>query len=106
MSSKEVFETAAGTVKELAEEVLKGERYAHAQTSTWCAAIGDEAAQRLATALPQHKIVVNVVVMEKTEGGFKTYNAAVWDTENDDSHSIRIEVNNIRCIVTLWCLKK
>jgi hypothetical protein len=44
--------------------------------------------------------------MEKTEGGFKTYNAAVWDTENDDSHSIRIEVNNIRCIVTLWCLKK
>ena len=93
-----------GRVRALVEETLRGQRYAHAKTGEWGAAVGDAAAEALREALPQRKIVVNVLLMEKSEAGFKSYNSAAW-ADGDDLFVVRHEVNDIRCIVTVWALQ-
>jgi hypothetical protein len=101
--SKEL-QSEQGRVRGIVEETLKDQNYAHSKTSEWASEIADKSAEELKTVLQNRKIVVNVLLMEKNESGFKTYNSAVWADQKDDLFVIRHEVNDIRCIVTVWAL--
>lgn len=101
---KEEVQAQVGAVRGLVEATLAGERYAHGKTGEWGEAIGDGAAELLRGQLPDCKLVVNVLLMEKSDAGFKCYNSAVWSDAHDDLFVVRHEVADIRCIVTVWAL--
>lgn len=102
-SSKEAISVEANKLKAFLEGFLK-EPYSHAKTQEWCSAISDEALKLLEQFKDKYKVVVNVLMMEKTDGGFKTSSSMIWDEKKDDVVSIRYENATTRVIVTMYVL--
>jgi hypothetical protein len=90
-------------VRGVLESVLGGQSYAHAKTATWCEAIADRVME--GAGLPGHKLVVDVLLLEKGEAGFKSYSSVRWNEQTDAVLSVRFETDTLRATATLWAMK-
>jgi hypothetical protein len=92
-----------GRVRGVLESVLGGQSYAHAKTAAWCEAIADRVME--GAGLPGHKLVVDVLLLEKGEAGFKSYSSVRWNEQTDAVLSVRFENDTLRATATLWAMK-
>ncbi len=90
-------------VRGVLETVLSGQTYAHAKTAAWCEAVADRVME--GAGLPGHKLVVDVLLLEKGETGFKSYSSARWNEQTDGVLSVRYENDSLRATVTVWAMK-
>ena len=92
-------------IKAVLDSVLAGQTYSHGKTTSWTEAIGDGVLEALAD-LRRHKLVVDVLVLEKGETGYKLYSAVRWDDQSDDAMLVRFENDTLRAVVSVYALAK
>ncbi len=90
-------------IRGVLEGVLGGQTYAHAKTAAWCEAVADRVLE--GAGLPGRKLVVDVLVVEKGETGYKSYSSARWNETTDAVLSVRYENDTLRATATLWALQ-
>jgi hypothetical protein len=90
-------------VKAVLDSVLASQTYSHGKTSGWVEAIADGVLAAL--TMEGFKLVVDVLVMEKGETGFKSYSSARWNEKTDGVLLVRFENETIRATATIWALK-
>lgn len=94
----------AGRVRGVLESVLGGQSYSHAKTAAWCEAVADRVME--GAGLPEHKLLVDVLLLEKGEAGFKSYSSVRWNEVTDGVLLVRFENDSLRATVTLWAMKR
>lgn len=103
MSSDVFGPEDSSKVKGLLESVLGSQVYSHGKTSGWVEAIADGVLAAL--TMDGYKLVVDVLIMEKGESGFKSFSSARWNEKTDGVLLVRFENETIRATATIWALK-
>lgn len=89
-------------MKEAVEAVVREVPYVHAKTSELSEQVS--AAVEAVFAQDRLKVVVNVLLMEKSEAGFRASSSMLWDDAKDEVVNVRVENASLRAIVTVYII--